>query len=409
MSVRNAIFVDVENLNVIYKLRDRFVTALSYADNIERLSEMAATLGTGYDIYLCMKPLMPGEGDIVLDELSVVGMPFSAKKADLLKLLKFFRGFYGANTVYLCNWIHNYVSSARVSTFESVLYYGSGIVRVEARDGDIADVKFWKDQQEFSQSSDVDDDTYGDLGLLDVDGLRAQFPEVSDMTNAALTAITPLLRCYHTPVKLDTEALYEALAGDKPYGSSVVQNDEPLVVTDDPAIAPSEEVNTPPVVIEDNDTRRAAPKTRIPTRASSSALTMLLVVVSCVACAVLGAMHMEVLEGPETYGSPNFYSSVDERIADLNNLASIYREGATRATDLKNVYEFCVSTEAELTIVGFEFVNGDYTVRYNCVSNSESDAFADYLSTRYTVTSLNTLGVVAVDGQQVQQYRVSFN
>lgn len=409
MSVRNAIFVDVENLNVMYKLRDRFVTVLSYAGDLERLSEMAATLGTGYDIYLCMKPLMPGEGDIVLDELSVVGMPFSTKREDLFRILKFFRGFHGSNTVYLCNWMHNYVSSARVSSFESVFYYGSGVVRVEVSEGNISEVKFWKDQQAFGQEITVNDETYGDLGLLDVDGLRAQFPEVAELTNAALTAIAPLLRCYHTPIKLDTEQLYEALSNNRDYGSQVAQQEADPLVIDDPGLTPTEEIpDVPEVPVEAPKPVKKA-KRGITAKPSSSFLTNVLVGVTCVACALQGAIQMDLIKGPETFGTPSFYEAAYERAQELNALSAIYREGATRTSDIKNVYEFCCGHELELTIVGFEYVDGNYTVRYNCVSNGESDAFAEYLSARFVVNSLNTLGVVAVDGQQVQQYKVSFS
>ena len=77
MADKYCIFVDVDSLNVLYKCGDKFVAALSYSTSLDRLGETLPALGAGFDIYLCMKPRAPGEGDLVIDELSITGLPFT--------------------------------------------------------------------------------------------------------------------------------------------------------------------------------------------------------------------------------------------------------------------------------------------------------------------------------------------
>ena len=403
MSVRNAIFVDVENMNVLYKVKDRFVSVLSYVDNVERLSEMAAVLGTGYDIYLCVKPHVAGDGDMVLDELSIVGMPFTAKRDELVAMLKFFHGFPGVNTVYMCNWVHNYVASARVRTFDSVFYYGDGVMAIEVVDNTVYNVQYWEDQASFNRDYQVTDETYGDVGLLDVDGVRAQFSEVSELTHAALTAIAPVMHCYHTPVKLNTDELYNALIEGYEYGSKVTKLE---AIKEDPALQPSTEVEVEQV---DPSAVKAKSGKAVKLRGRNSIVTTALVTAACMAFAVLGATTVKSIQGPVVVGTPNYYMSIDSRVEDLEAVTAIYTDALTRSSNIKSVLATCQTSGLELTIVGFEYLDGNYSVRYNCVSPDQSLAFVELLGDKYTIVQDYTLGVVVVDGQQVQQYQVVFH
>ena len=146
MAEKYCIFVDLDSLNVLYKCGSKFVAALSYSSSIDRIGDTLPALGAGFDIYLCLKPRAPGEGDLVIDELSITGLPFTVDSEELYQVLRYFREYHGFGEVYLCNWVSNYIQSARVQTFKSVVYYGDRVAMLGVKDSILESFKLYANQ-----------------------------------------------------------------------------------------------------------------------------------------------------------------------------------------------------------------------------------------------------------------------
>lgn len=411
MAERNAVIVDLSTLNVVFKLGSTFVLTLNYSSGVDRLAEMLPSLGPGYDIYLCLKPRFEGEGDIVIDELSLTGLPCVADSEELYTVLKFFRDSSGVSDVYLCNWVANYIAVARVATFTSVFYYGERVVMLKVKDRLPEAFSCFDSQLQFTETVGEDFDGYGDLGLLDIDGIKAQYPELSGGSKAQLTAIAPLVQCYRTPMKLNTEELYGRLEVKRCEKLDTLPaatvKDEAVVVADDPQVAvASEELPEPPVVPTSKKSLKEPMQFH---RTPTPLLAKLLVGVSLVLAFGVGACAHIVLGTKAPAMNDGYYAQADARISGLQQLAVVYSSAYDTLKGVTAAFDYCQSADLGVSIAGFEYTMYNIVVRCACASEDISSAFTDYIAEKYTVISTNDLGMTEVDGQTVYQFSVMFS
>lgn len=411
MAERNAVIVDLSNLNVVFKLGTTFVLTLNYSSGVDRLAEMLPSLGPGYDIYLCLKPRFEGEGDIVIDELSLAGLPCVADSDELYTVLKFFRDSSGVSDVYLCNWVANYIAVARVATFTSVFYYGERVAMLKVKDRLPESFSCFDNQLQFTETVGDDFDGYGDLGLLDIDGIKAQYPELSGGSKAQLTAIAPLVQCYRTPIKLDTEELFGRLEVKRREKLDVLPTppvkDDVILAVEDPQIAvASEELPEPPVPSAPGKSVKESLHFR---KTPTPLLAKLLVGVSLVLAFGVGACAHTVFSAKTPALHEEFYAQADARISGLQQLAVVYTSAYNTLKGATSAFDYCQSSDLGVSIAGFEYTLDNIVVRCACASEDISSAFTNYIAEKYTVISTNDLGMTEVDGQTVYQFSVMFS
>lgn len=408
---RSAVFVDVATLNVVLKFEDKFVLALNYGGGLHRLPEVMSILGTGYDVYLCLMPRGTGEGDIVIDELSLSGLPFTADSEELLKVLSFFRKANGVSSVYLCNWLANYIACARVSTFESVFYYGTRVAHIAVKDRMLQSFCLYNSQLDFSEALEQKYTGYGDVGLLDIDGLVAQYPELRNVSKVHLTALGPIIQCYKTPLKIDTDDLYERLEKKDSSVEGVQSAVEPIPI-DIPEQAVKEDVNAKPIsdCVPDPPT---FPPSRAETgkkaRYKTPLLAKVFLGISCVLAFTVGSsVSLAFNAGTDTI-SEEYFSSLDSRVNAIQQLTAIYSEGLERTSLAETAYTYAVSSGLNVTVLGYELqINGN-EVRCACASADIAGSYREYIEKEYTVISTNDLGMTqSADGSTVYQFSISF-
>lgn len=409
---RNAVFVDPSTLNVLFKLDTKFVAALNYGSAINRLGEAICSLGAGYDVYLCLKPRAEGEGDIVLDELSMSGFPFVADSTELYRVLTFFRESNGVGDVYLCNWLHNFIATARVPSFKSVFYYGDRVAYIEVKERLLERFELYDNQLKFAESVGDQYNVYGDLGLTDVDGLKAQYPELIDGSKAQLTAIAPLVQTYRSPLKMKTDDLYEKLKAkfqrneEAPIDNTVLNQEKPSAVSVKPNIkserpvTQSELTNSGPVVKEyekKNIVRRRTPF-----------LAKILVVLCALLSFSVGVSANIALKSQDIVDD-SYFSELDSKLSTMSTMSSVYTNSIENMSKFTELYEYITASELEVTVLGFEFTVGANTVRCACASKDIATEYEEYIAKEYVVESTNDLGITGTQDQQVYQFSIMFS
>lgn len=396
MSEKAAIFVDLDSLNVAFKLGPKFVAMMNYDQGIDRLGQLLPAFGAGFDIYLCLKPRGPGEGDYVIDALSIPGLPFTVDSEELYQVLKFFRGYNGCGSVYLCNWVSNYIAQARVATFKSVVYYAQRVALIEVRDRILTNFRLFDSQMDFVNQCGDDFDGYGDLGLIDVDGLKAQYPEIAGGTKAQLTALAPLAQCYHTPLKLETTEFFEELTalvknGVMPAGAP---EPDPLPGPDpeDEGLRPSDEM---PGYDEDDRPRR---------RARTPLLAKVFLGLSLVMAVFAGALIRMNLEPVEPLVQPTYFAEAESRINNLTRLTELYRGAEVTMPNIRTALNYCQSSALAVSIQEFSYDGSEYNVRCTYSTPELEQQFTDYLSAKYNVVGVNNMGQNETTDGVVYQY-----
>ena len=397
---RSSITLDLTNMNALFKCNDKFVMALNFNNAVERLCAVASALDSSFDIYLCLKPRAKGEGNFVIEELSLSGVPFEVDREELLQVLSFIRSIQGVGEVYLSNWLSNYIVAARVSTFRSVFYYGDRVGVLSVKDRLVSDFELVKDPAEYEEKYSGKGECYGDVGLMDCEGLAAQYPELCDIKKPQLTALAPLVAAYRNPMKISTDELYDRLMGITVAPEE--QEEEPPIVmeTPKPPVSVFEPRALMPVVedpVEEVEWKEYTP--------AFSAIGKFMGAVACIVALLLGASANIVTGHKVIERSDSYYEGIDTRVENLAAVEKVYAEGTSVMFDVSNILKFAKSYEGDITVIGFEAYPDNYIVRCTCASKNGQSLFVDYIESTFTVLSTNDLGVFS--GGEVPQYHFS--
>lgn len=196
----NAIFIDTSNLNVLFKVGNRFSLGVNYASAPEKIAIDAQALGTAFDVYLSIWPRQRGECDDCVNALSVGGVPFIVIPEEVDAALKLVEKIPGVGTIYVCNALANFVKQARVANFQSVIPYGRRFALVTVKNSMLEDLRIYDTQDELYAEQGEGFTCYGDLDLIDIDGLKAQYDELTPFDKSSLS----LSRIWLHPIVLRT-------------------------------------------------------------------------------------------------------------------------------------------------------------------------------------------------------------
>lgn len=391
-----SVIVDLSTLNVLFKNDEKFTMALNFGGSLDRLGSVLASFGPGYDVYLCMRPRQTGEGNHVIQELSLSAAPFVVDASELFQVLKYFRTCVGVNEVYLCNWLNNFVEESRTDTFDSAFYYGTRVAKVSVKEKFVTEFRIYSDVREFGDEHGDDFDGYGDIGLLDVDGFKAQYPEFIGASKAQIVTLAPLAHCLYTQCVVNIEDIYDNV--ERIASGNMVS--EPEV---EPKPEPVE--NDTPAPLEDYEYVPDEPKEK--TGTPFGAVIMSLVAMGLAAC--LGFSAYFVRNGRIEDRAPDYYTALDSRVVAMQQVADVYRGTTTTTFDTVSVYDFTQKSGLELTVVGFERYPTQYVVRCNCASEDIFNSYLEYLGQSYIVLDTNDLGMVEAGEGHLRQFSATFN
>lgn len=405
---KTTVLIDVSNLNVIYKDCDsaKFSLALNYANAVDRLQTTLGNLEAGFDIFLCVKPRLPREGDYIVEELSLTGLPFTVCKEEIHDIIGFFKSFNRVGDIYICNWVSNFVQMARVDTFESAFYYGDRVAHVSVKDRMLEFFKVYPSVTEFYELVGSNFGGYGELGVLDIDGFKAQYPEFARATHAQIFSLAPVVQSCKSHYRVTAESLLELMDKvDEVPVSGPALEPQPVQENVSSELDAPKEVGEPKVVpISLEEVPRSAPIGR--TRWTISTVGLFLV--SSILAGVLGCTFGITVHGKVEDRPPDYYTQIDNRVKGLRAVTAIYEEMLSPSFDTNNVFDFVGNSELGVTIAGFERYPDNYVVRCNCASDAVKDAFIAYIESAYSVLSTNDLGVVEVEGESWRQYAIMF-
>lgn len=404
---RSAVFVDLSSLNVVFKLNDKFMCALNYGSGLEHLASVMPALGTGYDIYLCLMPRAEGEGDMVVSELGLGGLPFTVNSEELYQVLKYFRESSGVGEVYLCNWLANYIACARVPSFESVFFYGDRVAYISVKSKMLETFKLYDNQLAFTDGFEGDYTGYGDVDLIDANGLSAQYPELHSVSKVQMTCLAPLIQSYRSPMRVATDELYEKLKAKYQRGEDVNLTPRPGVK---PEPEPVEDVNIQPATEEIPEPPELPKERKRPSLklGRTPLVAKALIGVSCAMAFTIGVFTNVVLNTDTNQVREQYFIDADNRIAALQSMATVYTGAMDNSQKAVDMFAYVNNSGLAVTIMGFDFnVNGS-EVRCACASQELATSYQEYIGESYTVVSTNDLGQSQGADGTVYQFSISF-
>ena len=395
-----SVFVDMENLNVLFKTRDKFVAAMSFSNSIDRLFQLLPSLGIGYDVYLCFKPRAIGEGNCVINDLSTSGVPFTCDKDELLGCINLFAQQRGVGSVFVCNWLENYATWARVPDCKSVIYYGNRVALVEIESKMTCSMRMFSSVKEFTETSGLSDNEsklYGDNGLLDVNGILARYPEFNSVSKTQLTMLIPLIACNNTNCKMRSYEVIEAINVSS--ANNVVSDVEVTVeaptIDEDATTSGSSGLGSAPVPITPEMPKKKRKGHKI------SAVTKIAATLCCFGSLLFGF----------TFGTVSNCNSkvpdeatVEAQLEEMK-LMSYAVETLNQATQwsenrnnfIQNVRNICPS----VTVTGYEYLDGSQILYCQSSEDCISMLANGFSALGETVTCLETGSTVNEVGESV--------
>ena len=388
----NALFIDASNLNVLYKVNGKFCFGVSYFSCPEKLVTDAQALGSSFDVYVSIWPRQKGEGDIIVRGLSIGGVPFIALRAELEAVLNLVENIPRVNDIYFCNALANFAIPSRVANFQSLLCCGSRYALVTVSDRLLQSLKYFNSQSQFYDEMGTDFSCYGDMDIVDIDTLRAQYPELMHIKKNILVPLVPLIVSYHSAYKVSLSTLKLSL-------DDYVDVQEKLP----PKIADSNKQKK--IVVGTPSTKPTKTRTRIYRKESDNfdALSFLFSIIACVAMFITGIGY----SFSKVDATLNRYSSTQSVYVDrtkvYNDLVPIYQSSPELITKATDVLSYAKSSGMDLTVVGCNIYFDRIVIEFNANSAEIKDYYREYLASRFVVydiyefeSQMNTDGTVTI-------------
>lgn len=368
----DSLFIDVGNLNVLYKLKGKFCVGTSYLSCPDKLIIDAQALGSSFDVYLSMWPRQKDEGDVIIQSLSLGGVPFVALKTEINAILDYACKIPGANRIYLCNALANFMIPSRVGNFQAVLCCGNRYALVDVRDKLLAGLKLYDNQREFYKDMGDDFACYGDLDIIDIDNVKAQYPELTAFKKNILVTLVPLIMSYHSQYKVEIEDVRKEIEGYIPE----VKKLKP--VKEEKKLAPIPEYD----------------RSQFKQKKTKKSLDIDWISVTLGAAACLGLFFCGV-----GWNMRN----VDSVIREYEQRQTQYTVSADLYTPLKNIYlaghntagysseilDYAKKTEIDITVCSLEGFTDSVLLNFSCQSAEAKDQFITYLQQRYVIGAVN--------------------
>lgn len=383
----DSLFIDVSNLNVVFKVKGRFCFAANYANAVEQLIIDAQALGSSFDVYVSMLPRKTG--DHMLSGLSLGGVPFYVLEDEMRAVLSFVQKIPGANSIYVCNALANFIIPARVQTFSAVIPYGDRYAFIEVKDRMLEGMKVFHTQADFYEAMGDGFSCYGDFDLVDTDTLRAQYPELEKLEKKDIVPLASMVASYRSPNKMLMEDVLTELSG-----------------------APLQREPTEPVVqrkkeapLPDYSEDERPPEKPIKVKKPWDWVSFTLGIVACLALFVSGVGYKwsdvsGTLSMIET--SRLQYTAKDGTYAGIQ---SIYDAGLDTARKVSEVLEYAKGTEIAVTVSSVDAYLDRITVRFSTNDDNAREQFLSYLRQKFVVGDVNNFGsTTTLDGQATTEY-----
>lgn len=393
----NAILIDTSNLNTLFKVNDRFAMGTNYSSSLERIVIDAQALGTSFDVYLSMWPRPQGEGDDIINALSIGGVPFVVLREEVEQVLNLMKDIPGVGTIYLCNALANFVSQSRVSNFKSVINYGDRIALISVANKMLEDLTVYDGPSALQEEMGEDFTCYGDLDLIDVDAIRAQYSEFTNTPKPLLVPLSHLITSYRSAFNVEAEVVKKEL------GLGEYADQRPQEAPPPPKPKPVRKA--PPKPIEEhNEPVDYRPKRK----ARISIINALLVLMVFVGSAVCGLGFAFENKLPEISRLPSESDTLRAETAKYNQLSSIYQNSTGLAGKASDLLSYALVNTNSFTITGLELQANAVTIRCNTVDQTGMDGFKAYLEQGgYVVGDINSLeNTVGANNTVVYVYNV---
>lgn len=379
----NAILIDTSNLNTLFKVNDRFAMGSNYSSSLERIVIDAQALGTSFDVYLSMWPRPQGEGDDIINALSIGGVPFVVLREEVEQVLNLMKDIPGVGTIYLCNALANFVSQARVSNFKSVINYGDRVALVSVSNKMLEDLTVFDNPTALAEEMGEDFTCYGDLDLIDVDAIKAQYSEFTNTPKTHLVPLSHLITSYRSAFNAEAEDVKKEL-GLGEYANQ--RREEPPAP---PPPKPKQPRRAPPPPVEEyEEPVRRAPRPR----AKLSIINVLLTLVILVSSAVCGLGYAFDSKQAEISRLQAEAAPYRTETASYTSLAQIYQNSIGLAGSASDLMKYATVNTNGFNITGLEVSAGAVVVRCNSADQEAVNAFTAYLEAGgYVVGSVNSL------------------
>lgn len=393
----NALFIDAGNLNVLYKVDGRFSLGVSYMSCPEKLVTDVQALGSSYDVYVSLWPRIPSEADSIIQELSVGGVPFGVLGEEIKAVLNFVEKFPGVNNIYLCNALANFVIPARVSNFHAVLRYGSRFALVEVSDNLLSGLRVFDSQKDFYNKMGEDFSCYGDIDIVDVDTIRAQYPEFVEHKRNNIVPLVHLIVSYRSAYKVSADEVREQF-----FGAESTSN--PTLIEEPPK---EREKKVTSFVGEKPAVSKAKTK-QAPAKRGIDVVSLLLAGVFCVCMLLLGIGYsMRNVEQRAAFYSvqQQLYQS---EVSKYSEPYMVYLRETDMAKQLSDLLSFVKSSGLDVNVLSAEGQSDQITVMFNCSDLMAKDHLVSMMETKYTVLDVTEFGTVpGEDGLFFTQYGIT--
>lgn len=389
----DALFIDVGNLNTLYKVKGVFCMGVNYASCPSQLVIDAQALGSSFDVYLSMLPRIPDEGDVILPSLSVGHIPFAALRREVEAVLGLVEKIPGVNRIYLCNALANFIIPSRVNNFNTVLCYGSRYAVVEVKDKMLSGMRVFDSQTQFYSEYGEDYACYGDIDLIDIEKIRSQYPEFTEMKPSVIVPLVSLIMSYRSNYKLPIDEVRHEMAN-----GYIAHNPKPPV-------------EVPPVRTELPDLELDIVEK--PKRHKSNGHSVDWFVVGAgFLCGVLmlingiGYSLSDVPSKVSTYS--NDKTQFDVQRSSYSVLKDIYNAGYNTAGGAASVLSYIASSELPVQITASEVYSDRHMVRFSCTTGEIRDKLVSFVEQKYIVSEINEWGTtVDADQNIIHEYGIT--
>lgn len=376
----NAIFIDTSNLNTLFKVNDKFVLGVNYNSCPEKIAVDAQALGASFDVYLSVWPRQRGESEDCVNSLSVGGVPFVALGEEIEAVLKLVDKVPGVGTIYICNALANFVIQSRVSNFQSVINYGNRVALVTVRNKMLEDLRIFDTPDDLYAECGEDFSCYGDMDLIDVDAIKAQYEELTQFNRNIIVPLAHLITSYRSPYNVDAETVkQEMYLGE--YADQRRAEAPPPPPTPEPK---KREPIKPRYTDEDAQVvQYVKPKV--------SLLNVVLILVILAGAAIVGLGFSFEKTVSEVSQMQSTIAPYQVEASRYNSLANVYTSSGNMAKFASDLLRYAQLNNAGFTISGMEVSSSSVVVRCNTTLTDGIETFRTYLEAGYIVGEVNIL------------------
>lgn len=370
-----AAFIDCLSLNVVYKSESGFILAKNYAGALDSLAIDLQGLELGFNVYLTLWPRPEGSGDFVVSQLSRNGYDFRACRKEIQSLLDFFCSIPGVGNVYLCDGLSNFVSTAKLDTFESVFFRGKNVYHIKADKRVVNLLEVFPNPVVF-QEEYPNCNCYGDMDLVNIPQLRAAYPSLIEWDDSSIVGCVAMI------ASNKEDSCKCRLTADL-LGESMQKLTEDVKPTEQ--AAPSIEQTTPE---EDEAVDEITP---VPLKESWTFGQASLVAACIVLSVAAGTL----------FGLGKAWDTVRPKLTDVTTMthaSTVYSEyskvygGANNLQRLQEILEFCKSNAESVDITGWEYTPTQVVLNCRTSDAIGKTSFLDFVGGSYYVASSTDLG-----------------